>query len=119
MYRGIRSPIAGYRPHDAPEKVTREWEIEFGKARDLMLSRLIPSIEQAEMRVGKDQMRPNTRFYEAMRKQIQQYDAMANRHATDIVNRRHLKRGGLPRRPTVRERRLGSYDEDYNPWQIQ
>ena len=118
MYRGIRSPIAGYRPSEAPEEVTREWQIEVGKARNLMLSRLIPAIEAAEMRVGKDQMQPGSRFYERMRQKIQQYDSMALRHATNVVNRRHLRRGKLPRRPTIRERRIGTYQEDYNPWQI-
>ena len=110
FYRGPRLPIAGYRASEAPEEVTREWEIAFGKARSQIFRQVIPSIQAAEMQFPVAQRRQGTPFYEIVRKKLQTYDSMAARHATTIVNARHLARGRLPRQLTVRERR-GSESE--------
>lgn len=104
-YRGPRLPIAGYRASDAPDDVTRAWEIEFGKARKMILSQAIPAIEAAETKVPKEQLKPQAPFYEKIRKTLQTYDSMAARHATAIINQRYAATGKLPRQTSVRERR--------------
>jgi hypothetical protein len=106
-YRGPRSPIAGYPASEAPQTARREWEIEFGKTRNQIFSKVIPSIERAEQRASPEQLKPGGRFYEGMRERIQSYDSIAARRATAIINQRYRTRGKLPRQPTVRERRLG------------
>lgn len=102
-YRGPRLPIAGYRPDDAPEEVTREWQTELGKARNQILSQVLPSIQDAERRAPPGGLKPDSPYYEQIRKTLATYDAMAVKHANDVVNQRHLSRGQMPRRKTVRE----------------
>jgi hypothetical protein len=101
-YRGARMPVAGYRPNELPDDVSREWQKEFGKARNQILGQVLPSIQDAEAKVG-GRVKPGDLAYERIREVLNKYDSMAARHATNIVNRRHLSAGKLPRRPTVRE----------------
>lgn len=106
-YRGPRQPIAGYRGSEAPEEINREWQVEFGKQRNLWLGQLLPTIRAAEMQIPIEKLTPQNQEYENLRKVIQKYDAIAARQATLIINSRHP--AGRPlRRPTVREQRSAS-----------
>lgn len=107
-YRGPRLPIAGYRGAEAPDNVTREWEIEFGKARNQILAPILPSIKAAEFKVPPSQLTPGKPQYEYIRGILQKHDNLAARHATNVVNQRHLGQRTMPRRPTVREQRSAS-----------
>jgi hypothetical protein len=104
-YRGPRHPIAGYPSGEAPDEITHEWEKEFGKARSRIFSKVIPSIEAAEMKVSGEDIKAGKAFYESVRKVVQNYDSIAARYATDIVNARHLRTRKPPRQPSLRERR--------------
>jgi transposase-like protein len=105
-YRGPRTSIAGYPAGEEPDNVTREWKLEFGQARSRILGQLIPSIEANETRQTREALQPGSPFYEQTRKMIQKYDAMAAKHATDVVNARALKAGRRrERKTTVQELR--------------
>jgi len=106
-YRGPRAPIAGYPAAEAPEDVTREWSIEFGKQRDRIFRQVIPYVEAQENRLPPGALREGNPFYEQTRKLLMQYDAIAAKQARDIVTRRHGAVSKLPRQATIREERLG------------
>lgn len=92
VYRGPRSPVAGYPPGQVPPELRREWQEVFGEARNKLLgglARAMPSLERQDP--------------ERVRKMIQARD----RAAAEIANREMRRRYGgprkLPRQATRRE----------------
>jgi hypothetical protein len=92
VYRGPRSPIAGYPPGQVPEELRREWQEAFGHFRNRLLTPLARSMRTLE---GRDT--------EGVRKLIQQRDRAAAEMANREMRRRHGGPKKLPRRETRRE----------------
>jgi len=97
VYRGPRTPVAGYPAGSVPDKLRREWQQEFGMARNQLLMPL------AGMDWPSD---------EVARKKISTLDAQAARMATTTISMLYGKQEKPERKPTVRElRRPQMYQE--------
>lgn len=94
IYRGPRQPIAGYPPTEIPDELRREWEVEFGKARQFFMRRYIPWATKKEI-TEKDYVR--------IKKRISAQDTKAAKRATAILERRYGKQPPKERRPGRRE----------------
>lgn len=96
VYRGPRSPVAGYPAGSVPENLRREWQQEFGRLRNHLLLPLTQFEGRSE---------------EETRKRIQSEDARAARLTTELMSRLYGKQR-LERKPTLRElRRPQMYQE--------
>jgi hypothetical protein len=106
-YRGPRQSLAGVHPDDAPPDAKRDWQIAFGRNRDALLTRLMPTIEAMERSSNPEDLKPQGIVYEKIRKLIKQYDSMAARAATREVDASYGTLGQKPERQlTAREARM-------------
>jgi hypothetical protein len=105
-YRANRLPIGGVPANDAPKELTQAWQMEFGRLREQMQTKLIPSIARIEAKVSPDQLQPGKPVYEAIRAKIKTYDAAAARAASQKINSGLKTPMKLPRELTAREKRM-------------
>src|SRR3990167_1743179 len=94
IYRGLRTPIAGFPAGEAPREHRREWEEEFGKNRKKVLESLAERWQSGELERLED---------ENVLDHIKKLESRASQAATRTINQRYGTPAKLPRRPTTRE----------------